>query len=361
MTRWLAFRPCVGMLLALILAALGSAGFAQAPVQGDRATRALEMGRRIDGFCVNGDGPGLYRLFNQQMRQAVPEERITQILKDILAYASIGPRIRDEVSRYQDFDVYVSLHSWGDRQLQIQASFDEEGRIAGLFLRPAGALPPDPKAGYRTKSRLQLPFRGSWYVFWGGDTIQQNYHVNARDQRHAYDFLIVKQGSTHRGDGKRNSDYYAWGQPVLAPAPGTVILSVDGVPDNTPGVMNPQQLYGNHVVLDLGNSEYAVLCHFRNGSIRVHAGQRVRMGQVLGLCGNSGNSSEPHIHFHLQDRAKLGAGAIGLPALFVRYVASGRKVQQGTPVRGQVVANAVSIPAPIKRRLGPAPRRSLRK
>lgn len=359
MTRWIAFAAYACALAGLVPYAGGERAWAQEAPETRPSGRALELGRRADELCVRGDAHGLFLLFDARMREAVPEERMAQILKDTLAYGSIGARIREEVTRYQDYDVYSAVHPWGDRQIQIQVSFDAGGRIAGLFLRPAGPLPPDPKAAYRTKAALRLPFRGTWYVFWGGDTLQQNYHVNARDQRHAYDFLIVKQGSTHRGDGKRNQDYYAWGQPVLAPASGTVVEAVDGVPDNTPGIMNPQQLYGNHVVLDLGNGEYAVLCHFMKGTIRVRRGARVRAGQVLGLCGNSGNSSEPHIHFHLQDRAELGAGAIGLPAPFTRYRAGGRLVVRGTPVRGQMVANAGSGGAKPIRRPSPGKGRAM--
>ena len=340
---------CFTVWAAALLTYTGPCALAQAPAEHDDSTRTREWGRNADDLCLHGDAHGLYVLFGAQMRAAVSEERLSQILKDVLAYGPIGSRTHEEASRVQQYGVYTAVHPWGDRQLQIQASFDDEGHIAGLFLRPVGPVPPDPKAGYRTKNRLRLPFQGRWYVFWGGDTLQQNYHVNARDQRHAYDFLIVKQGSTHRGEGKQNQDYYAWGKPVLAPAPGTVVEAVDGVPDNAPGVMNPVQLYGNHVVLDLGRGEYAVLCHFMKGSLRVRPGQRVQAGQVLGLCGNSGNSSEPHIHFHLQDRAKLGAGAVGLPAFFVHYMADGRIVRQGVPVRGQEVADAASVPSKAPR------------
>ena len=83
------------------------------------------------------------------------------------------------------------------------------------------------------------------------------------------------------------------------------------------------------VVLDLGRGEFALLAHLRRGSVRVRKGQRVRAGDALGVCGNSGNSSEPHLHFHLQDRAALFGGARGLPITF-----AGR----GRPVQGQFVS-----------------------
>jgi murein DD-endopeptidase MepM/ murein hydrolase activator NlpD len=90
-------------------------------------------------------------------------------------------------------------------------------------------------------------------------------------------------------------------------------------------------------VLDLGHGEFALLAHLRRGSVRVRTGQRVRAGTLLGLCGNSGNTSEPHLHFHVQDRAKLFGAARGLPATFVDYRADGRRIARGTPRQGEFV------------------------
>ena len=127
----------------------------------------------------------------------------------------------------------------------------------------------------------------------------------APDQRHAWDILVWRNGGTHRGDGKRLTDYWAFGRPILAPAPARVIEAVDGLPDNVPGHMDPQHAAGNHVVLDLGHGEYALIAHLRHGSVAVKVGDRVRTGQLLGRCGNSGNTSEPHVHFHVQDGPTL--------------------------------------------------------
>lgn len=81
------------------------------------------------------------------------------------------------------------------------------------------------------------------------------------------------------------------------------------------------------------------LCHFQNGSIKVKAGDRVTRGQPLGLCGNSGNSSEPHLHIHLQTTPKFGA-AKGLPLQFEHYEADGKAVDRGEPTKGQQIRDA---------------------
>ena len=82
------------------------------------------------------------------------------------------------------------------------------------------------------------------------------------------------------------------------------------------------------MVLKLADGEYALLAHLRRGSVRVRVGQQVRPGQILGLAGNSGNSSEPHLHFHVQDRAELFGDARGLPVLFDSYLADYRQTAE---------------------------------
>ena len=189
-----------------------------------------------------------------------------------------------------------------------------------------------------TKTTLRLPFEGTWTVAWGGRTIEENYHAISRDQRFAYDLYVAKNGATHGGDGTRNEDYFAYGRPILAPGSGRVVTVVDGVAENVPGKMPTDAPAGNHVVIDHGNGEYSLLAHLVPGSLRVRVGDAVKPGQVIGKCGNSGHSSEPHLHYHLQTTATFGGDAEGLPAPFRGYIADGKPVVRGEPVRGQLIA-----------------------
>jgi murein DD-endopeptidase MepM/ murein hydrolase activator NlpD len=177
----------------------------------------------------------------------------------------------------------------------------------------------------------------------------ENLHVTAPDQRFATDLLIRKADASHAGAGKANTDYYCFGQPVLAPSDGAVVAVIDTVTDNIPGAMNRQQPLGNHVILDHGHGEFSFLCHFQKGSARVKTGQKVHTGQVLGLCGNSGNSSEPHVHYHMQNTSLPFKGE-GLPAQFLRYSANGETIERGEPKQGQTVAALDPVPvAPVKK------------
>lgn len=222
----------------------------------------------------------------------------------------------------------------------VQWAFAADGSIAGFFVRPSQSPEQAPAASqyldYQTKSRLSLPFDGEFFVFWGGRTVGENYHAIDPNQRFAMDMLVMKNGSSHGDRGLRNEDYYCFGAAILAPAGGVAIDVVDDVPDNTPGQMNAQVVTGNRVIIDHGNGEYSVLAHMRHGSIAVKKGQQIRPGQPLGECGNSGNSSEPHLHFQLQDGAQFGT-SMGLPAQFANYLADAKLVARGEPIRGQLI------------------------
>ncbi len=195
-------------------------------------------------------------------------------------------------------------------------------------------LAPDPHAGYQMKNTLRLPFAPGdmWTVFWGGDTRAQNYHVDYADQRHALDIVAMQNGTTHKGDGKTLTDYFAYGRKIVAPANGTVFEAVDGLRDNAIGQTDAAHAAGNHILLNLGRGEYLLLAHLKSGSMRVKTGQKVKVGEMVGLCGNSGNTSEPHLHIHVQDGPQLFHGN-GLPITFTNYIANGKAVRSGSPVR----------------------------
>lgn len=178
---------------------------------------------------------------------------------------------------------------------------------------------------------LGPPLRGANYVAGDGccDTIR---HVRALlsingtfwlAQRFAIDWEQVDAaGRLFVGDAKDVRSYHIYGKEVLAVADGTVVFALDGLPDQIPGALPVglpiEQADGNHVVLDIGGGAYALYAHLKPGSLRVKTGQKVRKGQVLGLVGNSGNTSEPHLHLHVMDRPSALASN-GIPYVFDRF------------------------------------------
>ncbi len=175
-----------------------------------------------------------------------------------------------------------------------------------------------------------LPFWGEWVVCQapdGGWT-----HVGPWNE--AWDFIVLDPGGrSHKGRGLLLSDYYCYDLPVAAPADGTVVALVNDVPDNEPGRPNHAQNWGNLVVLAHGNGLFTEISHFRQGTLAVELGQQVRRGQLLGRCGNSGLSCEPHLHIQLQ--AQPWPGAPSLPTRFQDYLHEKQAVPNGRPANGQ--------------------------
>jgi hypothetical protein len=221
----------------------------------------------------------------------------------------------------------------------VHWAFDDAGRVVAFSIRPRYVEAQSAYLEYRTKTDLRLPFDEEWTVYWGGRAVAQNYHAATVDQRFAYDILILKDGSSFAGDPRRNESYHCFGRRVLAPGAGVVVATANDVEDNVPGKMNPRQAMGNHVILDHENGEFSFLAHFKHGSVAVAKGDRVQAGGFLGLAGNSGNSSEAHLHYHLQTTPEFLKGE-GLPAQFQGYLADGKAVERGEPVKGQRVRPA---------------------
>lgn len=192
---------------------------------------------------------------------------------------------------------------------------------------------------YRTKTDLRMPFDSEWLVIWGGRSIRDNYHADTPNQRFAYDFLITQNGLQSSGDGSRNEDYYCFGEPIVAPGAGMVLDSESNIPDSLPGEENWDQPYGNYILIDHENGEYSFLGHFRQGTVAVHAGDRVTAGTFLGQCGNTGFSDTPHLHYHIQNTPDFydQMWAAGLPIQFQSYSADGEFVVRGEPTRWQLV------------------------
>lgn len=177
------------------------------------------------------------------------------------------------------------------------------GVIALLSLAPAIMLVrpvayPAALESTEPAATVRLPADVPLQVVWGGDRRETNYHVIVPDQRWAYDLVVEPYFS----GSAELTDYGCYGVPVVAPATGYVVEAHDGEPDATPGVLsnNTTAPEGNVVSLRLETGTYLILAHLKPGSVRVRVGDTVQEGQQIGECGNSGNTSEPHIHIHHQ-------------------------------------------------------------
>ncbi|MEZ4396809.1 MAG: peptidoglycan DD-metalloendopeptidase family protein [Candidatus Krumholzibacteriia bacterium] len=304
------------------------------------ALDAKAEGRAAVALFYAGELDSLYARFAPSMASAMSLEQLRDFRAGI--EMQLGPEAqvyREDVAPADSVQVYLRRARFerGQGIVDVAVGFDAAARITGLLLRPAAVAFPSDYLDYAPTTRLHLPVAGEWFVAWGGRTLEENYHASTRDQRFALDLLVMDGDATHVDDGAHNSDYFAYGRPVLAPAAGTVVAAVDSVPENAPGQMDGASPLGNHVVIDHGNGEFSFLAHLQPRSLRVAPGDRVEPGDTLGLCGNSGHSSEPHLHYHLQNSPRFGDGD-GLPAPFLDYSADGKPVDRGEPVRGQLIA-----------------------
>lgn len=169
--------------------------------------------------------------------------------------------------------------------------------------------------GRRGKILYQLPFYGTWHVMQG----EHGKHTHKGTQAHAYDFIVVnEQGKSFRGLGLALEDYYCFGLPVLAPAAGKIAAAVNTVKDNPPGTLNEAENWGNYVIIEHADGEFTEISHFKEQGIVVKVGDQVRQGQVLGLCGNSGYSAQPHLHIQRQKGSFIGAET--MPLRFINVV-----------------------------------------
>lgn len=174
---------------------------------------------------------------------------------------------------------------------------------------------------YQNKVQYSLPFDGCWFVYNGGVEESNSHSWNVLTQRYAYDFVVVNEKfERHDEKGTKLKDYYCYNKDIKSCASGIVVKVVDGIRDAPLvgyGIVDflSRNFIGNHVIIKHADAEYGLYAHLVKKSITVRVGDQVQTGQFIGKCGHSGHSSEPHLHFHLQDRENFFF-AMGLPVRF---------------------------------------------
>jgi murein DD-endopeptidase MepM/ murein hydrolase activator NlpD len=201
------------------------------------------------------------------------------------------------------------------------------------------------------------PVAGSWLAVNSPADRVPSHGLLAYGQAYAVDFVHVVPGQPRPGFGwwpaaRRPGFYSGFGQPVYAPVAGTVVRACDRQRDHwsrTSWLTLPyliaegflreltgtRRILGNHIVIDARNGAYVALAHLRRGSVRVAAGQRVGAGEHIADCGNSGNSTEPHLHLQVMDHP-MPMFAAGLPMNLSRFRVGGQERRQDMPHWGEV-------------------------
>ena len=269
----------------------------------------------------------------------------------------------------------------GTRLFLIHVSFDSRGAIPPRLRHRVELLgannPGDPTPGPAsyTAALIDLalpqgpvigpPLAGKGWVAVNGCCEANGVHratalpINGRlyfAQRFAIDWMSLDdEGRLVHGDPSDVHSYPAYGSEVLAVADGMVVDTLNTLDDQTPPnlpdpkTITVQNVDGNHVVLDIGNGFFAFYAHLQKGSVTVEPGNWVKRGQVLGKLGNSGNTSAPHLHFHIMDGASV-IGSNGLPYVIDRFDVSGQvpaeQFAQATGVEGDWSQGRLAQPLP---------------
>ncbi len=304
------------------------------PAQPEQTGIGAVAGRFQDAYNA-GDYHLIFDMFDGGMQQQLSLEKLNSVL---------GQQVRPGLGSIREMELkqvsgptHVYKTTFDRGVLDISISLNGEDLISGLYLKPHEPVEEIPVIE-RNSTPVRLPFEGTWFVYWGGETESQNYHMNDANQQYAYDFLKVADGSSHQGERHKNESYFAFGEPILAPCDGTVVLAIDGVPDNTPGEVNPIHMTGNTLVLKTPAGEFILLAHLKEGSVRVKKGQQVRLGDLLAACGNSGNSTEPHLHMQLQNTRDIHK-ATGGRLFFDHIRVNGEIKKEYIPVKEDFVEN----------------------
>jgi urea transporter len=179
--------------------------------------------------------------------------------------------------------------------------------VAGLHPSPAPGMLPESAGRFVALNAarfphldlpaLNLPFKDDCVISQGIDGAL----THRAPWNWALDFEIALHGQRWTGAGDRLEDYHTFDRIVLAPCDGTVAAVVGHIRDNAPGGNNPEENWGNYLVIYADGGWYVLLAHLRQGSSLVAAGQRVIVGQPVARCGNSGRSPLPHLHVQVQD------------------------------------------------------------
>jgi murein DD-endopeptidase MepM/ murein hydrolase activator NlpD len=186
---------------------------------------------------------------------------------------------------------------------------------------------------------LCFPFKGEFYVVQGNQGSVS--HQKGTRNEYAWDFLIMKDGQMFKNASHKNSNYFAWGLPAIAPAPGRVVEVRADMPDHPP--LTTKMQGANYVLIEHRNREISLIYHLMNNSVKVKPGDDVEQGAVVGSIGDSGMSMFPHIHYEL-DRRNKDKYAPG-PARFACYFARREKdidwhlVISGIPQAGEYLLN----------------------
>ena len=301
---------------------------------------AFTLGEGAVDLFTAGEIEALYDLFHESVQALVSLEDMESFHDQIIGVGPLGERVDYRSMGVGQLMYYYATYEWMGLVLGFNLGFDTDGAIMALSIGQMTDPLPDPYPDYDSPVQFQLPLPCLTYVAWGGRDELHNYHTYYAPNAYAYDFLVWQDGGTCAPPCATNEDYYIFGLPILAPADGVVVAVENDRPDMTPGEMDPSLPEGNHVTLEVAEGEYVLMAHMKQGSVRVDVGDTVAVGQQIGEVGNSGNTTEAHLHIHLQDQIPYGPQGESMPMDYYNLLIDGQTFDRAMPAGSEFVAPA---------------------
>nr|WP_242540666.1 M23 family metallopeptidase [Staphylococcus warneri] len=261
----------------------------------------------------------LYSYFTKEMKKQISKKALKKLIQDYNRFAHQHKCFVDIVT--EKYGENVWLDAFENYGVSIHVT---HGKISALLFKPLYYF-----KDKHTTLTYQFPFNDEWFVYWGGDNELFNYHYPIETQRYAYDFIKINKdsGMSYFEDGMRCKHYYAYNTPVYAQLNGVVVDIENNIKDNRIGQTNQRQPLGNYVMIKHSTNEFSLIGHLKQHSIKVNIGDEITDNVMIGLCGNSGNSSEPHIHFQVSNQPSLLEGQ----SLKVNFE------NNRTPIKGETI------------------------
>lgn len=303
--------------------------------------RAVELGQEEIQRFYDGDDVALWMQMSSAMQKAVNGQEVLKAFTEHMAkyfgketkvlHQSAVP-LPPAAMHYRRIVMYEKAQS----PMVVSFTFTGSGTIEEFHIQEEPKAAETKYSDYRDRTKLMFPLVGEWMISEGGRMVSENEHAATKNERFAYEMVLMVGNQLFSHAGMKNEDWFAFGRPVLADADGTVVTALDDTADNAPYHPNPEAKHGNVVVVDHGDGEFSVYSHVKRASVTVKRGDRVRAGQKIAEVGNSGDSAFARLEYNLQTSADLN-DSVGLPAAFERVTVNGKRGNKVEPVRGDLV------------------------
>ncbi len=275
----------------------------------------------------------IHGMLDDIMKSLIPKEKMTDFLNTVRSNFGI-------IKTMEFYDVNNSAHvyrtAFEKAIVDISFSLNKKNQIIALFI-PRNSFE-NSSVLKRNATKMIFPFKEESFVYWGGETVEINYHMADLSQQYAFDVVMVANGAPYKGDPTKNESYFIFGKDIIAPCDAKVVKVIDGIKDNVPGELNRVEITGNTIILETERKEYLLFAHIKANSILLKEGDLVKQGQVIAQCGNSGNTTQAHLHFHLQNTDDL-FNTIGAKIYFDELIVNGQIEKDYMPKKEDFVRN----------------------